>query len=103
MPRKHWTLLTRIVCVLYACNALPAPLPDEYNHGISRHRAKRTSSVTTVRDCSNPYNPYLPPTATDTTARINDLRKKMREIERRNIIAYIIPSEDSHDVSMVYI
>lgn len=46
-----------------------------------------------MRDCSDPNNIYLPPTATDTSARLNDLRQQMRQ---KNYDAYIVPSEDEH-------
>nr|XP_006824487.1 PREDICTED: xaa-Pro aminopeptidase 2-like [Saccoglossus kowalevskii] len=65
---------------------------------MSRHRAKRDES--TVRDCSDPDDPYLPPTATDTTERIADLRVEMEKIVPKvngRIAAYLIPSADAHN------
>ncbi|XP_056215592.1 xaa-Pro aminopeptidase 2 [Falco biarmicus] len=50
------------------------------------------SARTSVRDCSvDP--PYLPPTATNTTARLAALRGTMRA---HSVHAYIVPSTDAH-------
>ncbi|XP_061862958.1 xaa-Pro aminopeptidase 2 [Colius striatus] len=51
-----------------------------------------TSARTDVRNCSTDP-PYLPPTATNTTARLAALRDAMRD---RGVDAYIVPSTDAH-------
>ncbi|NWU54957.1 XPP2 aminopeptidase, partial [Dromas ardeola] len=50
------------------------------------------SSRTDIRDCSTDP-PYLPPTATNTTARLAALRDTMRA---HGVHAYIVPSTDAH-------
>ncbi|NXF55662.1 XPP2 aminopeptidase, partial [Oceanites oceanicus] len=50
------------------------------------------SARTDIRDCSA-HPPYLPPTATNTTARLAALRGTMRA---QGIHAYIVPSTDAH-------
>ncbi|NXK24046.1 XPP2 aminopeptidase, partial [Arenaria interpres] len=50
------------------------------------------SARTDIRDCSTDP-PYLPPTATNTTARLAALRDTMRA---HGIHAYIVPSTDAH-------
>uniref|UniRef100_A0A8V0YRT3 X-prolyl aminopeptidase 2 n=1 Tax=Gallus gallus TaxID=9031 RepID=A0A8V0YRT3_CHICK len=61
--------------------------------GCSVGRSQPAASPRTdVRDCSvDP--PYLPPTATNTSARLTALRDAMRA---HNIHAYIVPSTDAH-------
>ncbi|NWS75265.1 XPP2 aminopeptidase, partial [Crotophaga sulcirostris] len=54
--------------------------------------AQAASARTDIRDCSTDP-PYLPPTATDTTARLAALRDTMRA---HGIQAYIVPSTDAH-------
>ncbi|KFV74726.1 Xaa-Pro aminopeptidase 2, partial [Dryobates pubescens] len=50
------------------------------------------SARTDIRDCSTDP-PYLPPTATNTTARLAALRAPMGA---RRVDAYIVPSTDAH-------
>ncbi|NXQ82807.1 XPP2 aminopeptidase, partial [Nyctibius grandis] len=50
------------------------------------------SARTDVRDCSTDP-PYLPPTATNTTARLAALRGTMRA---HGVHAYVVPSTDAH-------
>ncbi|NXV24192.1 XPP2 aminopeptidase, partial [Cepphus grylle] len=50
------------------------------------------STRTDIRDCSTDP-PYLPPTATNTTARLAALRDTMRA---HGVHAYIVPSTDAH-------
>ncbi|NXL64528.1 XPP2 aminopeptidase, partial [Chordeiles acutipennis] len=50
------------------------------------------SARTDIRDCSTDP-PYLPPTATNTTARLAALRATMRA---HGVHAYIVPSTDAH-------
>ncbi|NXJ42520.1 XPP2 aminopeptidase, partial [Ciconia maguari] len=52
------------------------------------------SARTDIRDCSTDP-PYLPPTATNTTARLATLRDIMRA---HGVHAYIVPSTDAHMV-----
>ncbi|NXD72267.1 XPP2 aminopeptidase, partial [Eolophus roseicapillus] len=47
---------------------------------------------TDIRDCSTDP-PYLPPTATDTTARVTALRGAMRAL---SVQAYVVPATDAH-------
>ncbi|NWS44923.1 XPP2 aminopeptidase, partial [Probosciger aterrimus] len=47
---------------------------------------------TDIRDCSTDP-PYLPPTATDTTARLAALRGAMRAL---SVQAYVVPATDAH-------
>ncbi|XP_077977118.1 xaa-Pro aminopeptidase 1-like [Glandiceps talaboti] len=51
-----------------------------------------------VRDCSDPANPYYPPTTTITTERIEALRDEMVRISdnTHKVKAYIIPAVDAH-------
>uniref|UniRef100_A0A8C6JYP8 Xaa-Pro aminopeptidase 2 n=1 Tax=Melopsittacus undulatus TaxID=13146 RepID=A0A8C6JYP8_MELUD len=49
-------------------------------------------SGTDIRDCSTDP-PYLPPTATDTTARVAALRDAMRAL---GVQAYVVPATDAH-------
>ncbi|XP_041931147.1 xaa-Pro aminopeptidase 2 [Alosa sapidissima] len=55
-------------------------------------RALAEGSRSTERNCSA-VPPYLPPTAVNTTLRLQALRDVMRE---QNITAYIIPGTDAH-------
>uniref|UniRef100_A0ABM0MBB0 Xaa-Pro aminopeptidase 1-like n=1 Tax=Saccoglossus kowalevskii TaxID=10224 RepID=A0ABM0MBB0_SACKO len=48
----------------------------------------------TQRDCTDKDNPKYPPTVTETTERLSDLRDVMAEY---NVSAYIIPTEDWHN------
>ncbi|NXY92769.1 XPP2 aminopeptidase, partial [Alcedo cyanopectus] len=54
--------------------------------------SQAASGRSDIRDCSMDP-PYLPPTATNTTARLAALRDTMR---RQGIHAYIVPSTDAH-------
>ncbi|XP_061224945.1 xaa-Pro aminopeptidase 2 [Neopsephotus bourkii] len=53
---------------------------------------KAADSRTDIRDCSTDP-PYLPPTATDTTARVAALRGAMRAL---GVQAYVVPATDAH-------
>ncbi|XP_022089903.1 xaa-Pro aminopeptidase 1-like [Acanthaster planci] len=61
-----------------------------------KHRERRATED--VRDCRIPVK--LPPTATDTTERLRDLRKRMRHI-RYDLDGYIIPYTDRHQSDFV--
>ncbi|XP_074456448.1 xaa-Pro aminopeptidase 2 [Larus michahellis] len=62
-------------------------------HGCAAGQLPQAASARTdVRDCSTDP-PYLPPTATNTTARLAALRDTMRA---HGVHAYIVPSTDAH-------
>ncbi|XP_014746511.1 PREDICTED: xaa-Pro aminopeptidase 2 [Sturnus vulgaris] len=62
-------------------------------HGCAAGRAPQAASPRNdIRDCSA-EPPYLPPTATNTTARLAALRSLMRT---QGAHAYIVPSTDAH-------
>ncbi|XP_054695237.1 xaa-Pro aminopeptidase 2 isoform X2 [Grus americana] len=63
------------------------------HHGCAAGRPPQAASARTdIRDCSTDP-PYLPPTATNTTARLAALRDAMRA---HGVHAYIVPSTDAH-------
>ncbi|XP_027753671.1 xaa-Pro aminopeptidase 2 [Empidonax traillii] len=62
-------------------------------HGCAAGRVPQAPSTRNdIRDCSTDP-PYLPPTATNTTARLAALRDTMRD---HGVHAYIVPSTDAH-------
>ncbi|XP_043347482.1 xaa-Pro aminopeptidase 2 [Dermochelys coriacea] len=77
MPSSHWTTWAWML-LLSGC-AMGWP--------------KQSSSARSdIRDCTT-SPPFLPPTATDTSAQLNALRQRMQFY---NISAYIIPATDAH-------
>ncbi|XP_076805648.1 xaa-Pro aminopeptidase 1-like isoform X2 [Clavelina lepadiformis] len=56
-------------------------------------KLKNKPKLTSLRNCSNPDNIYLPPTATNTSKQLSDLR---HEMEKNMLAAYMVPSSDAH-------
>ncbi|XP_077975999.1 xaa-Pro aminopeptidase 1-like isoform X2 [Styela clava] len=61
--------------------------------GCSSRYADAKQADPTIRNCGDPQNIYLPPTATNTSERLAALRAEM---EKNGYMAYIVPSEDEH-------
>ncbi|XP_070568022.1 xaa-Pro aminopeptidase 1-like isoform X1 [Ptychodera flava] len=100
MVEKTLLLASFVAIVLSMCDALPSAIPEGSMQfkSASIKRSRRAGNLEdipdTQRDCTDPDNPKYPATTILTTERVAALRVEMEKI---NALAYIVPSEDSHN------